>query len=429
MNKRLLLIIVSVLLVSSISYIALSRDKPEPTQENQDEDNQPDESGSINKQEEDQPNIPAENTDTSTENTGINQSIIHEDTITEKLAEIIEYNKTILSSSPLDFEDIEAIVPLGAMNPPGHVFPTDHIYFYLTRDHGSDRPHTVPLYSPGELTITSIKASQHVLAGITDYTLILESEANPDLMILFGHVSSIDHALASDLVDIDNWTLETEYSTGGETYRSYRKPCNIDVGNGQILGTAGGNPGQWALDLFAYDNTHQPEQVANKDRWRHSNYLNAIDPLNLYEKGPIVNSLRNLVQGNLGNNTEQLILQDILATAQGCWFHEEATSTYPEDPHIALVRSNIDINKQIVSVGVSVNGLESGEYEFTPNGEGYVNREFSDVSPDENIYGYELEGYNGLVILKMVDELTIWVEAIGRTGDWEFTEHKTVFIR
>lgn len=165
------------------------------------------------------------------------------------------------------------------------------------------------------------------------------------------------------------------------------------------------------------------------ERWSYSNYLNAIDPLSLYEVGPTRDSLQDLVQGNLGNNTEQLILQDIISTAQGCWFHEEATSTYPEDPHIALVRSNIDVDKRIISVGVSVNGLDSEEYEFTSTQEGYLNREFSEVTSDGNIYGYEVEGYNGVIILQMVDETTIWVEAIARRADWEFTEDKTIFIR
>jgi hypothetical protein len=287
----------------------------------------------------------------------------------------------------------------------------------------------VPLYSPGNLTITSVKASQHVHAGITDYSIILETKENPHLRILYGHVSSLKPSIAEELGDIDSWKLESEYSTGGETYRSYRKTCMIEVVGSELLGTAGGNTGQWALDLFAYDFTHQPEQVANLDRWSYSYYMNAIDPLSLYEKGSIRDSLYDLVLGNLGNNTEQLILQDIIGTAQGCWFHEEATSTYPEDPHIALVRSNVDTGKRVISVGVSVKGLDSEEYEFTPVGEGYLNREFCEVTPDGNIYGYEVEWYNGVIIIKMVDEKTLWVEAIDTTGEWVFTDNKTVFIR
>ena len=39
---------------------------------------------------------------------------------------------------PVDFERIRSITPLGNLNPPGHTFPTDHMYFNID-----------PLYSDG----------------------------------------------------------------------------------------------------------------------------------------------------------------------------------------------------------------------------------------------------------------------------------------
>jgi len=35
------------------------------------------------------------------------------------------------TQSPVDIEIIDTVIPLGNLNPPGHTFPTDHIYFYI----------------------------------------------------------------------------------------------------------------------------------------------------------------------------------------------------------------------------------------------------------------------------------------------------------
>ena len=51
------------------------------------------------------------------------------------------------------------------------------------------------------------------------------------------------------------------------------------------------------------------------------------------------------------------VMQDVPGTAQGCWFVEGTTSTYPEDPHLALVWSNHDPLECVVSCGTSVAGF------------------------------------------------------------------------
>jgi hypothetical protein len=126
------------------------------------------------------------------------------------------------------------------------------------------------------------------------------------------------------------------------------------------------------------------------------------------------------------------ILQDIIGTAHGCWFLEGVDETYPEDPHLALVSSNIDPNQLVLSVGSSIKGLDSLRYEFYPTDLGLINRDFQGVTSDGNIYGYEITGFDGLIILKMYDFSTLWIEALevrSEPKDWAFTENKTVFIR
>ena len=357
---------------------------------------------------------------------------LDEDIVIEESCQLIEIPDILFSASPIDLDNITGIVPLGAMNPPGHVFPTDHIYFYISRPQETDRPPIVPVYSPGDLIITSIRASEHVNAGITDYAINLETEEYPHITIVFLHISSLCEDLFGDISDPNGWKLESEYSTGGETYKSWSKNCMITVKAGEKIGTAGGNPGQWALDLGVYDTQYLPEQVANMDRWRYSQYLHSVCPLSYYEEGVVRDSLLSLVEGNVRNTTCNLVLQDILGTAQGCWFLQGTTNTYPEDPHLALVRSNIDLDIHVLSTGTSVQGLDSDEYEFAPLNTGLVNRKFEDVTPDGNIYGYNVEGYQGTIIIKMPDNTTLWIEALNYNVDpenWSFSENKTIFER
>src|SRR5712672_3030835 len=55
---------------------------------------------------------------------------------------------TLLTVTPMDLSDIREIAPLGNLNPPGHTFPTDHIYFYAAAGP------SVPIVAPGAIRIT-----------------------------------------------------------------------------------------------------------------------------------------------------------------------------------------------------------------------------------------------------------------------------------
>jgi hypothetical protein len=340
----------------------------------------------------------------------------------------------IFTVSPMDIESIFRIVLLGNLNPPGHVFPTDHIYFYISNQDGDNRPDIVTLYSPGDLTVTAIEASEHVTAGFFDYSITLRP--CEDITVVLGHVSSLSTEIFGDTSAFDKWTLMNEYSTGGETYRSWRKTCTIQVAAGETLGTTGGNPHQYALDLGVYDQRHKHDNVANLNRWLKSRYLHAICPLSLYEEGPVLDRLLDLVyqdevEGD--SRARSATLQDLPGTAQGCWFLSGVSETYPEDPHLALVRSNIHPARAVLSVGNSIPSLESSAYELLPETLGLLNRDFRDITPDEQIYGFQIDHFAGIIIVQMPDAETLWIEALGgATADpasWAFTDEKTVFER
>jgi len=126
-------------------------------------------------------------------------------------------------------------------------------------------------------------------------------------------------------------------------------------------------------------------------------------------------------------------LQDLPGTAQGCWFLSGVSDTYPEDPHLALVHSNIRPARAALSVGNSIPDLDSAAYEFLPETSGLLNRDFRDITPNAQIDGFQIGQYAGIIIVQMPDAETLWIEALrSATADppsWAFTDDKTVFER
>ena len=334
----------------------------------------------------------------------------------------------------MDINMIDAIVTLGNLSPPSHTFPSDHIYFYPTRQPNADRPDIANLYSPGDLTITQVWASEHVNAGFADYNVILQPCET--ITVMFYHASTLNPSVFGNTTDFTNWHLDNEYSTGGEIYRVWSKDYNIEVKAGDLLGTVGGNPGQWAMDIGVYDENYYAASVANPQRWEKSRYLHALCPLSLYEPGPVLDTLLSLVDRDAVEG-EVLpcgsVMQDIPGTAQGCWFLFGINDTYPEDLHLALVRSNIHPASAALSVGNSVPNLQSAVYYFTPRDAGFLNRDFKDITPDGNIYGFQVSGFNGIIIVSMPDSETLYMEALPgastESTTWSFTSNKVVFVR
>ena len=64
----------------------------------------------------------------------------------------------VFRASPLAESDIRFIVPLGNLNPPGHTFPSDHIYFY-NRIPPAPATTPAPVYAPGDGTVQFILTS------------------------------------------------------------------------------------------------------------------------------------------------------------------------------------------------------------------------------------------------------------------------------
>lgn len=315
---------------------------------------------------------------------------------------------------PMALDDFRGLVPLGTLNPSGHTFPTDHLYFYI-RLADSGGPASVNVYAPGNVRITEISASEHLSANpsYTDYTITFYPCL--ELHSYFGHVQSLSATLSAQIGSLAG-NCET-YSTGGENFSSCSKTVNIDVTAGTLFGTTG-RSGQLALDFGLYDSRITPEGFANQDRFTTSCPY-TVCPVDYFSA-----SLKTDLEARFSSYTGETqrtaepvcgeVGQDVAGTSQGVWFLPNI-STYPEDPHLALAHDNITPSIAVFSVGTSLTGVDSGTYTFTPVDSGVVNRDFSDVPVDDNIYCYETE--EGTVfLLQLANTTTLHIQKLDQAN-------------
>ncbi|MEK6916943.1 MAG: hypothetical protein AABW92_04310 [Nanoarchaeota archaeon] len=321
-----------------------------------------------------------------------------------------------LSISPLKYGDFTGITPLGNLNPSGHTFPTDHIYLWLKRvdekNWGAGTAN-VPLYMPGEAWINEITAVEHLSDNppFTDYDFSFSP--CKELSFRLGHITSLSEELIAKSKEGSN--CDKEYTTGGKRFRVCKaRNINIKVNAGQIVGTAGGNPDQNALDIWATDMRAERVEFANSKRWQSNSAISFTTcPLDYFistEK----TKLYSLLKGwdNNKRTIEPLcgtIEQDIKGTAQGVWFLEGTENTYPEDPHLALVLDNGNPIINVFSVGTSIPNLGTNKYLFSPESTGEVNIAFSKVKPG-TVYCYEQADWNFVIVLELLDEETLKIE-------------------
>ncbi|MEK9156465.1 MAG: hypothetical protein AAB360_04220 [Patescibacteria group bacterium] len=339
------------------------------------------------------------------------------------------------TTSPVATADVSSITPLGNLNPTAHTFPTDHIYFFLRQVGGV--PVETNLYAPGDITITSITASEHVTDGYTDYGMSFAPCA--EMTGTFGHVTSLSQSVL-DAFNAASADSDSTYSTGGKTYHNVVKTVSIAVTAGTQIGTTGGRAGQYALDLTGTD-TRSTLTFANNDRW-HSYSKNIVCPLDYYSSST-KSSLTSLLGYLSTRRTIEPLCgefeQDEAGTAQGVWFATGA-STSSEDPHLALVHDNVEPNYGAFSVGttLSASGASSGVYFFTPNHSGTINREFSEVGNDGNIYCYEASQEKGgsvsiSFILQLTGSTTLKIQKNSDStcgaGPWSFGATASDFER
>lgn len=344
--------------------------------------------------------------------------------------------KEFFTVSHIPISELQNIVPLGNLNPSGHTFPTNHLYFHLNGFTGPQLSLDSPAVAPGNILITRIGSSEYVMDGkqIKDYKM--DFVVCDEVRGYFIHLTSLSEKLLQNFGQPSNCD---EYDTGGIHYKNCAKDfyfSPVFLSTGESIGTVGGSSDFGLADLRT-----QQLSYANPSRWN-DEPLHRVCPLD-YFVSDVKSQLYNLLGDSSTKRTAQPFCgevdQDELGTAQGVWFVKGTHNTYPEDPHIALVHDNIDPSKPVFSVGTSLTGVSSSVYVFVPKNSGFVNREFKNVSPG-NIYCYDslthIFGgypYSFRIILQLTSDTTLRIEKQDSSNcgssPWQFTSAYVDFER
>jgi hypothetical protein len=306
-------------------------------------------------------------------------------------------------------------VPLGAIAPPGHTFPTDHQYIYLTNfSSGNNAP--MPLYAPGNVTVTQARLV-HYSAGSTGEDYSLDFTPCREISVDFGHVRTLSPTLLAALGAFDQQCSSYSPNPGLTVNDCYTKRVEIKVSAGDVIGTTAG------LDLSLFDSRVTPLVYANASRWYASS--NGLDhfhvaPFSDYYADPARSTVRGFLgsfDGRTHRTAEPLggtIGTDVVGTAQGVWMNP-TQPTFPETPHLSIVPDNVDPTRIDVSIGLSQPGIDPGPYGFVPSSSGNVNRNPSMITPGATIYCWEIGSSanerRGVLLVQLPDAATLVVEA------------------
>ncbi len=322
------------------------------------------------------------------------------------------------TSYPVDMNRLTSIIPLGNLNPPGHTYPTDHMYF---NTNSTAWPDGFEIYAPGDITITEIIKVEYnppQIGGVTiDYSI--NFVVCTKISGTFGHVNNISTFLSDITGEFGSEYGDTEnsYEIDGRTYTRFEKSIRIDVDAGQLLGRAciGGG----GFDFWLKDTRVNLEWV-NTDISK--SFQNTVCPL-AYFTDTLKEALLDKL-GGWGGPVYPLgycgkIDFDVPNTAQGIWGREGWTGYEAEERGLALVYCNINASKGVISIGNAENSTwDKRVQRFNPTNSGFMNRNFSQVTNDGNIYYYFCEEfsypfyYNKVILIKMIGDRELLLQVI-----------------
>ena len=341
----------------------------------------------------------------------------------------------MLTVSPVDINIIRDLTPLGNLNPPGHTFPTDHLYFYAYFE--VTAPELIPVLSPGDVVVSEV-TKQTRLSGapsVPEYSMTFFPCA--DLNLYFAHVVLTPELIAQ----IGPFGTCNQYTAGGDTYESCTKRLNIKINAGTMIGSMGGINGN-TIDFGGYDRRvpqlpfiNPARSFGNGTEFGQNRTICPVD----YFVPSVAASLRARFSGLFGKRTiEPLcgsIMQDLPNTAQGRWFFNE---TMQDEPHLALVHDNVDPRIAVISVGTSIPSLPTRYWGFTPATSGRVNADFPRVTADGLTYCYQT--FVGAtspirhVLIQLISATRVRIEGFtgalcGDPSTWAFTAGAREFAR
>lgn len=364
-------------------------------------------------------------------------AVIHDERLRHPLLNLPACSDTMYSVSPIDLANTFALDPLGHMSGVGgHLFPTDHIYFYVAK--ATQTTPTFNVYAPGDMYIYQVASSEYPNASpsFTDYTLRFTPCQN--LTGYFFHIGALSADLQSQVGSVTNCY---RYTDGSINYCT--KEVEIAVKAGDVIGTITGRTGSSFVTLdFGMQDTNQPALAYVSPTRQIPEHLYTRCPLEKFEdpmKSQLIARLGKY-DGTQPRTAEPVCgetMQDVPGTAQGLWYvpgTPQAMVTDPS-PHLALVHDNVLPSTGVFSVGNSVSTLPGTQYYFQTQTTGQVNLDFDLVTNNGTVYCYEsfTNLLNSIILLQVTSSTALKIErqnvASCGMGPWTFTSSATTFER
>ncbi len=300
----------------------------------------------------------------------------------------------VFRASPLDEADIRFIVPLGNLNPPGHTFPSDHIYFY-NRVPPAPPGAPAPIYAPGDGTV------QFVLTS--------------------GAESQVGVRTGSFIYYLDHIVLDPAVRPG------------VALAAGQRIGETGSTA--YGIDLGVI-NEQKSVFFVNPLRYP-STTVHGDAPLPYFDE-PLRSRLYGRVQ-RLGSDLDGRFDFDVTGRLAGNWFHESLPVSDSASPsswsrHLSFVFDNYDPSRVRVAIGgtlplVGAFAVPAGvpdPREVTPTSGRVVYRLLMPGGP-----GDAPGPQRGILAVEMLDATTLQVEVLpdGAATDLSFTTAARRYVR
>lgn len=319
--------------------------------------------------------------------------------------------------APIELADIREISPLGSLNPPGHTIPTEHTYLHIAQEYGGQK--IVPLKSPGDIYITAISSDRDDIAPARSEYAIGFSLCR-DVHGYFNHVKEISNELRKILgsVECEQWTVNPGNICSKRIF--------YEAKAGTVLGGVGHKQGNFDFGTYDYRIKHEfinPYRYGFYDGSKVGPAtLHKVCPYDYYEP-----SLKDKIYAKLQNNGRPKCgktMQDLIGTLQGNWFYGEARYDVPSswEQQLSFAYEHADPSLATISIGGQF--TDTSKWRIKEKTSGQLNRKFSDVKQDGNIYCYEgTDPYiaidpakankakqEGKIILQLIDDDTLKVE-------------------
>ncbi len=346
----------------------------------------------------------------------------------------------LFTTSPLPLANIIGWVPLGAMEPPGHTFPTDHQYLYFANPNNPGNT-TLNVVAPSAMRIWMIYQDT---GSSNEYSLWVQPCAE-----IIARIGSIT-GLASDVAAAAGAINQNCQTFGTST--QCQKELTYDVQAGHVIATIN-SATEYALDWWLWDSRATPIAFVDPAKFTagpEPGFTEAnIVPASAYFTAamtPQIDAKLASFDGMQARTTAPVdgtIAVDVPNTARGYWFNP-GQAYPPETYQAALAPDNITPSTtQVISLGVSQANLGNGGVRgsFTPTTNGSIDRAFESVMADGNIYCYNpvienTAGQTGLIILQLTDANTLKIEVQALTGGscvaaqpWAFAANAVTYKR